>query len=1666
MPGKSFEQPKESHRASVRGGQNYTPAYYVFNAKENDGFVIVSADDRTDEILAFSDSGSFNVDNMPSNVKAWLSYYEQSILSLGSNQTVKAPDRPNRTGIAPLIKTTWGQHAPYNNVCAQYGPQIVTGCVATAMAQVINYNKWPITTTALIPAYTTYTRQINIPEQPITSFDWDNIDDSEIAKLMMYCGASVKMDYAYDLSGASAYSIAPALKQYFGYDQNTRYVLRTNYDIDEWEEMIYSELSAGRAVIYDGMALDTGHEFICDGYKDGLFHINWGWNGSYNAYYSLSILNPNGSGTGGSSSNDGYSINQGAIIGIQKPSGISPEGTNTLTLRSLSLNENGKIEVILINVNAESLNGKIGIALYQNETFIKTLQSIDVEASTGDMFGFIFDEESLSGLSDSRYKLFIVYRANDTTEWTRCNGSLKHYMELTVSDGTPSLILHPVVNLTANRITFSKGKRPSVLQDIIANITNNSSDEYNSSLALFINGQVVSATGAFIRAGETEDIVFRYAPIMGNLNLQIKTETGEIVYEEIVPVFNEDDEDDPFFNLNDNQMIFGHYNTHDYNASGTGLPVGKFIINDDGTQRMGLGYGAVKFLANKMATIKGRKITHVRFALRTSIGVNQVKIMIGTDLDNWNILIQNVPAVKDGWNTVKLDTPIIVDGTELCIGLQLYQEAPHYPGAMSYVSGSSPGSCFTKSEGDLAWENLEQVAPGGSLSLQCLVEGTVPFYDVELIRLHDNSTYSTAPNSIDNLSKFVKTGTEIFDEISFCARSIGKYPASHFTIGWQIDDGTIQYDTTERELVSGENIGKCSYTLPANLSVGSHVIKIFITSINDTAKTPTDDTAIKVEYKIWSNDIGRQKSLLDFQASLDDPNTTTLLSEVSEITTTHEDVVMLTTFYDSSTSTDDVFQMFQPKGLSVSVLNRDARPGESVFRHCSPGNLANEISIAATMPSFATINIDACINSENQLEITVSGIRNEDFEKLFRNTLLTVLLTEDKVQTSTQLFTGELINGQYDGVLRKIASATWGDSILWADNFYEKKYVLNPSSEWDLQNTKVVAFLSEKAFNYTNACDIYVINCNDFALSTIDLSNVETEETRLKFTVIGDDEVAVKMRDQNISGDIIIPSEISINNKKYRVTQIGIDGFWKSHVRNVVLPNSIETINNGAFRQSTLESINIPTSVKTIDFTFTQECDKLKTITVESDNPYFAVEDGALIKLIDEQWGKTLFAYPIANGVTEYVVPNDIETIYGSFNNCTTLNKITLPEGLKNLMGSCFSYCEKLKEINIPSSLIQDGGWSFAFTSIEEYNAPSSLEFMGSGNFVECRKLRKVSLNNSHITQLFNDLFFNCVSLEEVSLPSTVTYIDVTIFRSCDALRSFYVYNPIPPELNSMTIIEDRPSNEFEDVVYANATLYIPRGSLEAYCNAPGWNKFVKIEEFELPKYALTYVVDGEVYKTDSVCVGSTIETESAPTKEGYTFSGWSDIPQTMPANDVEITGKFSINSYTLTYILDGEEYKSVSVEFGKAIEPEPEPTKEGYTFSGWSDIPQTMPANEVKVIGSFSVNKYLLTVIVNDEVVFSDSIAFGTRLAYYADLLIKQGIDLTQWEWYSEIDKISMPAHDVKINAVYNAVRSVLKETDEVVIFDIVGRRIETKDISTLPSGIYIIGGRKFIIP
>ena len=179
--------------------------------------------------------------------------------------------------------------------------------------------------------------------------------------------------------------------------------------------------------------------------------------------------------------------------------------------------------------------------------------------------------------------------------------------------------------------------------------------------------------------------------------------------------------------------------------------------------------------------------------------------------------------------------------------------------------------------------------------------------------------------------------------------------------------------------------------------------------------------------------------------------------------------------------------------------------------------------------------------------------------------------------------------------------------------------------------------------------------------------------------------------------------------------------------------------------------------------------------------------------------------------------------------------------------------------------------------------------------------------------------------------------------------------------------------------------------------------------------YKLMYMVDGEIYKTVSYDYGATITPEAAPTKEGYTFSGWSEIPQTMPAKDVTVTGTFTINKYKLTYMVDGAEYKSYQIEYGAKITPEAEPTKEGYSFSGWSSIPETMPAKDVVVTGTFTKGAYKLTYMVDGEVYKTISYDFGSTITPEAEP-VKEGYTFSGW---SEIPQ-TMPAKDITVTGTF----------------------------------------------
>ena len=254
-------------------------------------------------------------------------------------------------------------------------------------------------------------------------------------------------------------------------------------------------------------------------------------------------------------------------------------------------------------------------------------------------------------------------------------------------------------------------------------------------------------------------------------------------------------------------------------------------------------------------------------------------------------------------------------------------------------------------------------------------------------------------------------------------------------------------------------------------------------------------------------------------------------------------------------------------------------------------------------------------------------------------------------------------------------------------------------------------------------------------------------------------------------------------------------------------------------------------------------------------------------------------------------------------------------------------------------------------------------------------------------------------------------------------------YNLDDPEQEQtykLTYMVDGTEYKSSDVIVGTPITPEPAPTKEGYTFS-GWSEIPELMPdhdvtvtgtFSINTYTLTYKVDGAVYKTSNIEYGATITPEPAPTKEGYTFSGWSEIPETMPAHDFEVTGTFSINTYTLTYKVDGEVYKEYPIEYGKEITPEAEPTKEGYKFSGWSEIPATMPAHHVEVTGTFTLlDKYKLTYIVDGQEYKSYDLAVGDPITPEAEPT-KEGHTFSGWKGLPE--SLTMPAEDVTVTGAF----------------------------------------------
>ena len=484
-----------------------TNSLYVFNNASN-GFVVVAADDCVDAILGYSDAGAFDPLNIPPGLQTMMNEYSKEIrYATDNNLTPSATyTTASRTSIAPLLKTKWGQSTPFNNMCPENGNggRCVTGCTATAMAQVMKHHNWPPKGTGSH----SYNTPINGVSTEVSAdfstatYDWNNMLNvygsgttetqcNAVAQLLFHCGAATDLGYG-TTSGAATLKVQKALANYFGYDKSVKFTLREFYSIEGWNNLIYNELANNRPVHMAGYNQSAGHAFVCDGYdKDGYFHFNWGWCGLDDGYFKLSALNPTEQGIGGSE--DGYSSGIEIVYNIKPDEGGSPTiegavyGNFLPDIYTIEAGAAPTIKFALTGYFTANIYStwnliKLGLIAVNNETAAETYINSDIYTNilTGYYYSLNNGMKVLS--TDIRQSLgngtYTVYPAVYDYSYKRINKAFVQYgrvpyLNLVVKDGALTFSVPEEIvptNLSLASLTFNtrfyKGNRYSVTASI------------------------------------------------------------------------------------------------------------------------------------------------------------------------------------------------------------------------------------------------------------------------------------------------------------------------------------------------------------------------------------------------------------------------------------------------------------------------------------------------------------------------------------------------------------------------------------------------------------------------------------------------------------------------------------------------------------------------------------------------------------------------------------------------------------------------------------------------------------------------------------------------------------------------------------------------------------------------------------------------------------------------------------------------------------------------------------------------------------------------------------------------------------------------------------------------------------------------------------------------
>ena len=800
-------------------------------------------------------------------------------------------------------------------------------------------------------------------------------------------------------------------------------------------------------------------------------------------------------------------------------------------------------------------------------------------------------------------------------------------------------------------------------------------------------------------------------------------------------------------------------------------------------------------------------------------------------------------------------------------------------------------------------------------------------------------------------------------------------------------ESTAWYDNQPNGIVyAGKVLYKYKGTMPANTSI---VIKEGTTAISGYAfRGCTNLTSIEIPNSVTS--IGNE--------AFKDCTRLTSIEIPNSVTSIESDAFESTAWYDNQPDgvvyAGNILYKYKgtmPSNTSIVIKEGTTAIGVYAFYSCSG---LTSITIPNSVTSIGNDAFSGC-SGLTSIEIpnSVTSIGNYAFESC--SGLTSIVIGNSVTSIGSYAFRG--CKG-----LKTV--------INFSNLTFSRGYV----------NNGYIAYYADKVYNAPNSSveGDYIWDKPNGVNTLLGYFGNDAELT-LPANYNGED---YAIGESAFSSCVALTSVVIPNS----VTSIGDGAFgYCTNLTSIEIPNSVTSIGDGAFDYCTnLASIEIPNSVTSIGNEAFKDCTRLTSVVIG--NSVTSIGDWA-------------FGYCI--GLTSIVIPNSVTSIGNyAFNGCYALTDLCIEDGEEILYLGISEYFVD-GDYHIAVSMFQDcplktlyigRNWDFAESELyNSYTAPFN------------HKLTSVTIGNN-VTSFKNFEFFDCTGITSVTslIPADELFaINSYVFNYVDK-TSCTLYVPYGAK---ETYAATEGWSEFENIVELerstfNATFYIDgeeiatseikAGEAVAYPDVDEregytlvWTTDVDIMPandiviegtFIANTYTVTYTVDGDVYATDSIAYGSEIVLRDEPAKEGYTFSGWSEAPQTMPANDIVIEGSFRVNSYKVTFVVDGELYKSMDVVYGAEIPTVAQPVKDGRKFSGWSEIPSTMPAQDVVVEGKFC---YTVVFMIDGKYYSSSALYYGDEIVAPSGIPQKEGYAFVEW---GELPS-AMPARDMTIHAIFS---------------------------------------------